>query len=84
MTKYFKTEKYADVIYLEKIEPFSITTTTVGKYYQYSHSDTIQVSETYYYDRLNRLENHPDFVEITESEYNQILNFKIQAQCQNH
>lgn len=76
MTHYFKTEKYNGLICLEKVEPFSITNTAVGKYYGLRNSDTIQVSKEFYYDRLERLANHQDFVEITEEQYNSILNFK--------
>ena len=78
MTHYFKTEKYNGLICLEKVEPFSITNTAVGKHYDIKNSDTIQVSKEFYYDRLERLASHQDFVEITEIEYNNILNFKTQ------
>ena len=76
MTKYFKTEKYNGLICLEKVEPFSITNTAVGKCYDIKNSDTIQVSKEFYQDRLERLADHQDFVEITEEQY--ILNFKTQ------
>ena len=84
MIKYFKTEKYTGLICLEKVEPFSITHTAVARYYDIENSHTIQVSKEFYEGCLERLANHQDFVEITEQEYSNILNFKTQAQCQKH
>lgn len=81
MTHYFKTEKYNGIICLEKVEPFSVTNTAVSKYYEIENSHTIQVSKEFYHDRLERLKDHQDFVEITEEQYNNILNFKTQIQC---
>jgi hypothetical protein len=78
MTHYFKTEKYNSLICLEKVEPFSITNTAVCRHYSIENSHTIQVDKEFYHDRLERLASHQDFEEITESEYNNILNFKTQ------
>ena len=78
MTHYFKTESHDSMVCLEKLEPFSITHTAKARYYEIENSHTIQVSEESYCDRLERLKNHHDFVEITEEQYSNILNFKTQ------
>lgn len=83
-TRYFKKPcKFSDkIIDLEVVAESEITCSSVAPSEQISSVYSMKSDKAFSADCIKRRALDPTYTEITENEYNNILNFKTQQQCQ--